>query len=702
MKKEFFVFLLSIMIMTGCNQEEMKSDNPFFSDYTTSFKVPPFNEIDTTHYLSAFERGINEQKAEIDAIVNNEEPPSFENTILPFDKSGELLDKVSAVFFSLNSAETNPDMQRIAREVSPKLTAHRDNIGLNEALFSRVKAVYESRHDAGLDEQQIRVVEKYYDDFERNGANLSDSDKEKLRELNQKISKNQIDFRENLLAETNKNFRLVIDNEADLAGLPDEIVAAAAELGQQEDMEGKWLFTLQKPSMIPFLQYADNRDLREKIYRGYFMRGNNNDEFDNKEAIWNILKFRAERAELIGYPDHASYVISNNMAATPERVYEFLRNVMDPALKVASKDRDDMQKIIDREGGSFRLASWDWWYYAEKLKKEKFDLDESQLKPYFVLDNVRDGMFYVANRLYGLSFTRLTDMPVYHNEVQVFEVKDRDNQHVAVLYMDFHPRPGKRVGAWCGRFRQQTYRQGEKIYPVVTMVMNFTRPVGDQPALLTWDEVNTMFHEFGHALHGFFTDGEYDRTAGRLPRDMVELPSQVMENWTSQPEVLNVYAKHYENGEVIPQELVDRLLNSLKFNEAFNTVEYIAASILDLDWHTKGGQTNLNVLDFEDQSMKEIGLMEEIIPRYRTTYFNHIVGGYAAGYYVYLWAAVLDSDTFEAFLESGDIFNQEIAESFRLNVLEQGGNDEGMVQYIKFRGQEPSIDPLLRKRGLSE
>ena len=452
--------------------------------------------------------------------------------------------------------------------------------------------------------------------------------------------------------------------------------------------------------MITFLQYADNRAVREKLYRGYFMRGNNNNEFDNKEAIMNILKLRAEKAEVLGYETYADYVISNNMAKTPGKVYEFLHGIIDPALEIAKQDRDDMQKIIEREGGDFKLDLWDWWYYAEKLKKEKYDIDENELKPYFVLEYVRDGMFYVANKLYGITITQLDNMPVYHEEVQVFEVKDKTGKHIAVLYMDFHPRPGKRVGAWCGRFRQQTYIDGEKIYPVVTMVMNFTRPVGDAPALLTWDEVNTMFHEFGHALHGFFTDGKYDRTAGRIPRDMVELPSQVMENWTGQPEVLEVYAKHYQTDEIIPQDLVNRLQNSMKFNEAFNTVEYIAASVLDLDWHTKGGKTDLDVLAFEEQSMDNINLMEEIIPRYRTTYFNHIVGGYSAGYYVYLWAAVLDSDTFQAFLDSGDIFNQEIAESFRMNVLEQGGSDEGMVQYRKFRGQEPSIDPLLIKRGL--
>ncbi len=700
MRKLYAIALFGAILFTSCENKETMSTNPFLSEYQTPFKVPPFDLIDTTHYVPAFKKGIEEHEAEINAIVNNEETPTFENTILALDKSGELLGKVSAVFFSLNSAETNPAMQKISREITPMMTKHRDNISLNEVLFEKIKTVYESREDLNLDDQQLRVVEKYYDDFVRNGANLNEADKASLRDLNQKISINQIEFRENLLAETNENFKLVIDNEADLAGLPEGSKAAAAETATKAGLDGKWVFTLQKPSMLPFLQYADKRELRKELYTGYFMRGNNDDKFDNKEAIMDILKLRAERAELLGYKDHADYVISNNMAQTSDKVYEFLNGIMEPALKVAAGDRDDMQAIIDREGGDFKLDLWDWWYYAEKLKKEKYDIDESELKPYFVLENVRDGMFYVANRLYGITITQLEDMPVYNEEVQVFEVADKDGNHLAVLYMDFHPRPGKRVGAWCGRFRGQTYKDGEKIYPIVTMVMNFTRPVGDHPALLTWDEVNTMFHEFGHALHGFFADGKYDRTAGRIPRDMVELPSQVMENWTGQPEVLEVYARHYETDEVIPQDLVIRLQNSMKFNEAFNTVEYIAASILDLDWHTVGGKTDLDVLTFERQSMENINLMKEIIPRYRTTYFNHIVGGYAAGYYVYLWAAVLDSDTFQAFVDSGDIFNQEIAESFRENILEQGGSDEGMVQYIKFRGQEPSIDPLLKKRGL--
>ncbi|KAB2866156.1 MAG: M3 family metallopeptidase, partial [Bacteroidales bacterium] len=413
-----------------------------------------------------------------------------------------------------------------------------------------------------------------------------------------------------------------------------------------------------------------------------------------------IANLRAERAKLLGYKNYAEYIISNNMAKTPEAVYDFLNKVMEPAMVAAKRDRDEMQQIIDREGGNFKLAAWDWWFYAEKLKKEKYDLDEAELRPYFALDNVRDGMFYVATQLYGLSFTKRTDLPIYHSEVEVFEVKEKDGKHVGLLYLDYHPRPSKRVGAWCGRFRQQTYEKGKKVDPIVTIVCNFTRPTDDTPALLSWDEVNTLFHEFGHALHGLFTDGEYDRIAGSLARDMIELPSQIMEHWAGEPDVLQIYAKHYKTGTPMPVDLINRLQKSMTFNQGFETVEYIAASILDLDWHSFSEPQKVDVLEFEKSSMQKIKLMDEIYPRYRTTYFNHIVGGYAAGYYVYLWAGVLDSDSFNAFSETGNLYNPEVARKFRKFILTEGGNDEGMIQYNKFRGKEPSIEPLLKKRGL--
>jgi len=697
MRKLFLLIPLAAMVY---GFTAIKTDNPFFSEYKTPFKVPPFNEIKLEHYVPAFEKGIEEQQKEIDAIISNPEQPNFSNTILALDKSGRLLSKVSSVFYSLNGAETSPEMQAIARQIAPKVTAHRDNINLNDKLFKRIKSVYDNRANLNLDSLQLRTVEKYYDDFVRNGANLDDDGKAKLRDINQKLSQLGLKFGENLLDETNKNFILIIDKPKDLDGLSKDIIDAAAITAKQYGYEGKWVFTLQKPSMIPFLQYSTKRDLREKLYTGYVMRCNNNDKFDNKAIMLEIANLRAQKAKLLGYETYNHYVISNNMAKTPEAVYAFLNEVMTPALEAAIRDRDAMQAIIDREGGNFKLAPWDWWFYAEKLKKEKYNLDEAELKPYFKLENVRNGMFHVASQLYGITFTKRTDLPIYHPEVEVFEVKDDGGNHVGLLYLDYHPRPGKRVGAWCGRFRQQTYENGKKVTPIVTIVTNFTRPTEATPALLTWDEVETLFHEFGHALHGLFTDGPYDRIAGSVPRDMVELPSQIMEHWANQPQVLKYYAKHYQTGEPMPDELIAKLQRSSTFNQGFATVEYIAAAILDLDWHSFTEPKQVDVLEFEKQSMKQINLIPEIYPRYRTTYFSHIVGGYASGYYVYLWAEVLDSDAFNAFVETGDIFNKQVAAKFRKFILAEGGDNDGMIQYLKFRGKTPSIDPLLQNRGL--
>jgi len=689
-----------MLAIIGCKQQENKSTNPFFSEFNTPFNVPPFDIIDTIHYVPAFVKGIEQQQSEIDAIVNNLEAPTFENTVLPFDKSGALYNRVKKVFYGLLSANSNPAMQKIAQTVSEMTTKHQDNIALNEKLFQRIKVVYDNRETGNLDALQKRVVEKYYNEFVRNGANLSDADKAKLREINQKISFYQLKFNENHLAETNSNFKLIIDKQEDLAGLPQPVIDAAAETAKANNLEGKWVFTLQKPSMIPFLQYAKNRELREKLYRGYFMRGNNNDKFDNKENILSIVNLRAERAKLLGYKTYDEYIISENMAKTPEKVYEFLNKLLVPAQISALRDRDEMQKIIDKEGGKFKLDVWDWWYYAEKLRKEKYDLDESEVKPYFVLGNVRDGMFYVANKLYGLTFTKLNNIPVYNPDVEVFEVKEANGDHAGVLYLDYFPRDNKEAGAWCDTYQDQYYEGDKRVAPITYIVCNFTKPTADTPALLTWDEVTTLFHEFGHSLHNLSVDGKYRKIAGNIPNDMIELPSQIMENWAGEPQVLNYYAKHYKTGEIIPKELLEKLQRSSVFNQGFITTEYIAASILDLDWHNIQEPQKVDVLAFEKASMDKIKLMKEILPRYRTTYFGHIVGGYAAGYYVYLWAAVLDSDAFQAFVDSGDIFNKDLAAKFRKYVLAEGGNDEGMVQYNKFRGQEPSLTPLLKKRGL--
>jgi peptidyl-dipeptidase Dcp len=701
MKK--IIFLLTIMTIvsfSACKQaKEVK--NPFFAEYQTPFQVPPFNKIDSTDYMPAYVEGMKQHMTEIDEIIKNPKEPDFENTILAFDKSGKLLTKVSKVFNQMNEANTTPQMQDIAKKLSPVLSKHRDDIALNEKLFKRIKAVYEKRNKMKLDDQQIRVVEKYYRDFVRMGADLPKDKQDTLRKLNEQLSLLTLKFGDNLLAETNKNFKLVIEDKKDLDGLPQGVIDGAAETAKTAGMEGKWVFTLAKPSMIPFLQYSKNRNLREKIYRGYFMRGNNGNKNDNKEVVAKIVKLRAQQAALLGYKSYAAYVIDDNMAKTPETVDAFLMKLWNAALPVAKKEVQEMQKIIDREGGKFKLKSWDWWYYAEKVRKEKYDLDENELKPYFSLLNVREGMFHVANKLYGITFTKHTDLPVFQKDVETYEVKEADGKSLGVLYLDYYPRESKRNGAWCTDFRSSGYENGKKVDAIESVTYNLTKPTADAPALLNWDDVTTMFHEFGHSLHGLFIEGKYDRTAGNVPMDYVEMPSQVMENWAGEPEVLKFYAKHYKTGEVIPDKLIGKIVKSSMFNQGFMTVEYLAASLLDMDYHNLTIPKDIDVLAFEKKAMDSIGLIEEIIPRYRSTYFSHIFSGeYAAGYYVYIWAAVLDADAFNTFKESGDIYNHGLAAKFRKYCLAESGNDEGMVQYKKFRGQEPSIDPLLKRRGL--
>ena len=698
MKKHQLIFTAVLLLAAACQTKKSDMGNPFFSEYQTEFKVPPFDQIKMEHYLPALEEGIKQHEAEIAAIVNNTDEPTFENTIWAFDQSGELLSKVQYVFSPLNSAVTNDEMQALAKQISPMVTKHEDNISMNAGLFGKIKTIYEKRNEMGLDDQQIRLVEKFYQDFERNGANLPADKQEILRGINEELSKLSLQFSENVLHETNKNFRMVVDNEKDLTGLPADAIAQAADQARRDGMEGKWVFMLTRPSMTPFLQYAENRELREKLYRGYFMRGDNNDQFDNKEVIKRTIELRQQKAQLLGFDTFADYIISINMAQTPSRVYEFLLKLWEPTMKIARQDVKEMQAIIDKEGGNFKLEPWDWWYYAEKLRKARYDLDEAEIKPYFSLENTRDGMFYVAQKLYGITFDPRPDLPAYHEEAMAYEVREADGSHLGVMYVDFHPRDGKRVGAWCTSFRPQTYKNGEKVSPITSIVMNFTRPSGDGPALLSFDEVTTMWHEFGHALHSLFTDGLYKRTSRSVPRDFVELPSQVMENWAADPEVMKVYAKHYQTGEPIPDELINKIEASSHFNQGFLTGEYLAASLLDLDWHTKYGGSDVNA--FEEASMKSYGLIDEILPRYRSTYFSHIfTPGYAAGYYVYIWAAQLDTDAFKAFKETGDIYNQELAARFR-ELLAKSGADEGMNVYRKFRGKDATIDALLEKRGL--
>ncbi|MFC1731978.1 M3 family metallopeptidase, partial [candidate division KSB1 bacterium] len=676
------------------------SGNPFFSEFDTPFGVPPFDDIREDHYMPAFTEGMKQQKEEVAAITGAVDGPTFENTIETLELSGKLLTNVSNVFYNMVSANTNDRLQDIAKEVAPLLSKHSDDILLDADLFKRVKAVYDMKDDIGPTVEQEKLLDETYKGFVRGGANLDTEDQEKLRKINEELSLLTVRFGENVLKEDN-NFKLVIDREEDLAGLPGSVIAGAAEAARESGEEGKWVFTLHKPSMIPFLQYSGRRELREKIFRAYINRGNNDNEFDNKNIVSQIASLRVQKAGLLGYGSHAGYVLEENMAKTPENVYDLLNRLWKPALEMAKREADELQSMIDEEGKGFELQAWDWWYYAEKMRMEKYDLDEEALRPYFKLENVRDGAFMIANRLYGVTFEEMTDIPKYLDEVKTFEVKDADGSHLGIFYVDYFPRSSKRGGAWMNSFRKQSRPEGKEIHPVICNVCNFSKPAGDKPALLSFEEVRTLFHEFGHALHGLLANTTYNSLSGTsVPRDFVELPSQIMENWAAETEVLSTFAMHYETGETIPQDLIDKINNSRQFNQGFATVEYLAASFLDMDWHTLTGDGEQDVLEFETNSLKKIGLMPEIVVRYRSPYFNHIFsGGYASGYYSYIWAEVLDADAFEAFKENG-LFDTATALAFRKNILERGGTEDPMTLYKRFRGSEPQIDALLKRRGL--
>jgi peptidyl-dipeptidase Dcp len=703
MKKIVFILMaVSVISFFSCNngKKNGQNANPLLSKFDTPFQVPPFDKIDTSNYMPAFEEAMKQHNTEIQTIIDSKEEPNFDNTILAMDKAGLLLSEVSNVFFNVNEANTNENMQAIARKITPMLSTHNDEISMNPKLFEKIKKVYDKRKDMKLDDQQVRVVEKYYRDFVRLGADLPKEKQEELKKVNAELATLSQQFGENVLAETN-DFKLVVDKLSDLEGLPQTNIDAAAQAAKDNKMEGKWIFTIDKPTLLPFLTYAKNRILREKLYRGYFMKGDNKNSHDNNALVAKIAKLRVQKAQLLGFKDFASYVIDDNMAKTTTNVDEFLMKLWKPALEMAKKEVAEMQKIVDKEGGKFKIEPWDWWYYSEKVRKEKYDLDENETKPYFKLENVRDGMFTVANKLYGITFEKVTNLPLYHADAETYEVKESDGKHLAILYLDYYPRESKRGGAWCTSFRSAGWRDGKKVDPVVSIVTNFTKPSGDVPSLLTWDEVETLFHEFGHCLHFMFSDGKYNRTAGVVPQDYVEMPSQFMENFVMEPQVLKMFAKHYKTGEVIPDALIKKINNAGKFNQGFVTLEYLAAAILDMKYHEIDNLNEIKPADFEKKAMDEIGLIKEILPRYRTTYFSHIWGGgYAAGYYVYIWAAVLDADAFSAFKESGDIFNKDLATKFRKHCLQEVGGGEGMDQYKLFRGKDPSIDPLLEKRGL--
>ncbi len=703
MKKLLFLSTMILLIISACKQKQSDmsdKNNPFLSEFKTPYEVPDFGVIKEEHYLPAYKYAIEVHNREIADIINNPEPPDFINTIEALDRSGALINKIENVFDNLNSAHTNELIQSIAKETAPLISEHNDDKRLNPDLFSRIRDVYNNKESFDLNNEQKMLLEKTYKEFVRGGANLGSDDQTRLREINKELSVLTLNFGENVLKEIN-NFKLIIENKDDLSGLPEPVIRSAEEAAKEAGMEGKWVFTVHKPSMIPFLQYSEKRDLREKIFKAYINLGNNNNQNDNKDIISNIVALRFEKAKLLGYENHANFVLEENMAKTPEAVFNFLQKLWDPAIIVAQNEANDLQKFIAKEGASFNLQPWDWWYYSEKLRKEKYDLDDELLRPYFKLDNVINGVFDVSNKLYGLKFTERFDIPKYQEDVRVFEVQESDGKFVGILYMDFFPRSSKRAGAWMDSFRKQQIIDGVNVTPVISTVFNFTKPSGDKPALLNSEEVSTLFHEFGHALHGLLSKCTYYKLSGTaVPRDFVELPSQIMENWALHPEVMKSYARHYQTGEPIPDELIYKIKKSGLFNQGFITVEYLAASFLDMYWHTLESTVSEDVNSFEKNALDNLGLIPQIVVRYRSTYFNHIFsGGYSSGYYSYIWAEVLDADAFEAFVETS-LFNQEVATAFRKNILEKGGTEDPMTLYLRFRGKEPSIEPLLKKRGL--
>ncbi|HPD34014.1 MAG TPA: M3 family metallopeptidase [Candidatus Kapabacteria bacterium] len=695
--KKFYVYVIISLFMV---MQTYAEKNPLLSAFTTPYGVPPFEQIKSSDYLPAVKEAIEIHNKEINAIIEDKDAPTFENTIESLEYSGDLLNQIATVFFNLNSANTNDEIQAAAKEIAPMLSKHNDEILQNPQLFAKVKAVYDKRESLNLNTEQYRLLDKTYKAFIKSGANLDEQKKSRLAEINQRLSVLELKFAENVLAETN-NFKLVLEKKKDLAGLPKDFIDGAAETAKEMGMPGKWVITLHNPSLMPFLQYSSRRDLREKIWKAYSNRGNNGNEYDNNEVIKEIVNLRMERAQLLGYKNHAEYRLDDAMAKTPENVFNLLNQIWPPAIKVANQEADEYRDMIKKEGGNFKLEPWDWRYYAEKVRKAKYNIDEEETKPYFKLENVQQGIFILANKLFGISFKEITNIPKYNPDIYAYEVIDSNQKFLGILYMDFYPRPNKRQGAWMTNYVEEYIRKdGSKVHPVVSLVFNFTKPTATSPALLTFDEAETMFHEFGHSLHGLFANTKYRSLEGtNVPRDFVEMPSQIMENWFVEPDMLALFAKHYKTGKVIPQELVDKIQKSSKYGQGFGTVEYLAASYLDMDYHILTEAFKENPMKFEDQKMKELGLIPEIISRYRSTYFNHIfTTGYDAGYYSYIWAEVLDKDAFEKFKEDG-IFNRSTAIGFR-RILERGNSEDPMKMYIEFRGKEPSIVPLLKGRGL--
>lgn len=702
----------SIIILTliaastlSCKRENTAyssgENNPLMATWETPFEVPPFDEIDNKNFETALSEGIKDQQEEIDDIIKSKSKLTFENTIVAFENSGLLLDRISSVFYNLLSANTNDDLQATAIKMAPILSEHQDNIYLNAALFKRIQLIWEAKEALKLNQEQRTLLEKTYKKFVRNGALLQTEEQKDFRAINQQLALASLQFGDNLLADSNA-YALEVSDKKDLAGLPQDLVEAAAAEAKARGKENKWVFTLNHGSVIPFLQYAENRTLRKTIWEAYQHRANQDNKYDNKKLVIELANLRMQRAQLLGYKNHASYVLEENMAKNPETVYQLLDKLWNAAQVKTNQEEQDIQRLLHQDGITGNVQPYDWRFYTEKIRKSRFEFDENALKPYLSLPQVQQGVFDVATKLYGLQFTALPELPKYHKDVTTWQVTEKDGALVGILYLDFFARSNKKGGAWMTSFRKQQTRDGKRIAPIISIVCNFSKSTDNAPALLTFEETTTVFHEFGHALHGLLSNVNYRSLAGtNVPRDFVELPSQILENWAAQPSVLKQFAKHYKTGESIPTALIEKLQKAQTFNQGFATTEYLAASLLDMKYHTQTQEIDEDVNAFESKLTQQLKLTNAIIPRYRSTYFMHLfAGGYASGYYSYIWSEVLDSDAFEAFKSNG-LFDAKTAQSFRKNILEKGGTEDPLKLYFNFRGHEPNPKALLAKRGLS-
>ncbi|MFY0673211.1 MAG: M3 family metallopeptidase [Bacteroidia bacterium] len=704
------LYLVLALCIIGCesntkkidepqNEEVLENMNPFFEEWDTPFGVPPFAAILNKHFAPAFEKGMAQQLSEVEDITNNKEAPSFENTIAAYEKSGDLLNKVQGVFYTLTGAHTNDSLKVVQKEMSPKLAAHNDDIFLNTAFFERVETLFNQKNELDLTGEQSKLLENYYNRFIRSGAALTETQKSRMREINERISELQVTFSQNVLDDENQ-FELLLD-ENQLDGLPESVKQAGAEAAKERGYKEKFLFTPHRPSLYPFITYSTNRELREQLKKGYIMKGDNNDEQDNKAVLKEIVNLRLEKANLLGFSNHAEYALQDRMLNSPEKVYGLLGKVWPAAIEAAKTERDAMQEMAEAEGNAIEIMPWDWWHYAEKIKVRDYNLDEDEIRPYLKVDNVIKGSFILAEKLFGLKFEEQSDIPKYHNDVRTYTVKNEKGELIGVYLSDWFYRSSKRGGAWMSNIREQSNIDGNNIIPIIYNVGNFTKPTEDAPSLLSQDEALTLFHEFGHALHGLLSECTYPSISGTAtPRDFVEFPSQVFENWVFEPEMLKLYAFHYQTNEVMPEELVQKINNAGKFNKGFATVEYMAASYLDMAYHTITEPLTEGINEFEKAAMDEIGLIDAIVPRYRSGYFRHITGGYSAGYYSYLNSEIMDADAFAAFKEKG-LFDSETAQSFRENILSKGGTIDAMEMYVNFRGQEPNYTRLLERRGFN-